>query len=166
MIGPGMDTALARYLSRPVVPTVFGRDARLQLLHEQDALGALERATMAGRAGTFNIGADGIIMMSQAIRRAGRLPLPVTTLGVRAVDSLRKATANSELNRDQLDDLSYGRVMDTTRMRSELGFQPKWTTIEAFDDFVRGRGLTPIIDPKWVVSVEARAVALARRWGS
>ncbi len=28
-------------------PTVFGRDARLQLLHEQDALGALERATMA-----------------------------------------------------------------------------------------------------------------------
>ena len=85
---------------------------------------------------------------------------------MRAVDSLRKATANSELNRDQLDYLSYGRVMDTTRMRSELGFQPKWTTIEAFDDFVRGRGLTPIIDPKWVVSVEARAVALARRWGS
>ncbi len=166
MIGPSMDTTLARYLSGPVVPTVFGRDARLQLLHEQDALGALERATMAGRAGTFNIGADGILMMSQAIRRAGRLQLPVTTLGVRAVDSLRKATAGTELNRDQLDYLSYGRVMDTTRMRTELGFEPKWTTVEAFDEFVRGRGLTPIIDPKWVVSVENRAIALAQRWGS
>jgi len=77
MIGPAMDTALSRYLSGPVVPTVIGHDARLQLLHEQDALGALERATMSGKAGTYNVGAPGIIMMSQAIRRSGRIPLPV-----------------------------------------------------------------------------------------
>ena len=165
MIGPAMDTALARYLAGPVVPTVLGRDARLQLLHEQDALGALERATMAAVPGTFNIGASGIIMMSQAIRRAGRLSLPVPTFGVGAVDSVRKATMNSELNRDQLDYLSYGRVMDTTRMRTELGCEPKWTTLEAFDDFVRGRGLTPIIDPGWVGSLESRALAVAQRWG-
>ncbi len=166
MIGPAMDTTLARYLTGPIVPTVFGHDARLQLLHEQDALGALERATMAGRAGTFNVGADGIIMMSQAIRRAGRLPVAVPgVVGVRLLDSLRKATMNSEVNRDQLDYLSYGRVMDTTRMRTVLGFEPKWTTMEAFDDFVRGRGLTPIIDPEWVRSAEGRALALARRWG-
>jgi len=164
MIGPAMDTALSRYLSGPVVPTVFGHDARLQLLHEQDALGALERATMVGRAGTFNIGADGIIMMSQAIRRAGRLALPVPSFWVKVVDSARRATMNSELNRDQLAYLSYGRVMDTTRMRTELGFQPKWTTMDAFDDFVRGRGLTPIVDPKWVLSVGNRAVAVAQRW--
>jgi UDP-glucose 4-epimerase len=104
-------------------------------------------------------------MMSQAIRRAGRVPFAVPTAGVRLVDSVRKATANSEVNRDALDYLSYGRVMDTTRMRTVLGFEPKWTTLEAFDDFVRGRGLTPIIDPEWVRSAEGRALALARRWG-
>ena len=165
MIGPAMDTALARYLAGPVVPTAFGHDARLQLLHEQDALGALERATMAGLAGTFNIGATGIIMMSQAIRRAGRLALPLPTFGVGIVDSVRKATMNSEVNRDQLDYFSFGRVMDTTRMRTELGFEPKWTTLEAFDDFVRGRGLTPIISPQWVSSAEGRMLATAQRWG-
>ena len=37
---------------------------------------------MAGKAGTFNIGAAGIIMMSQAIRRSGRIPLPVPGFGV------------------------------------------------------------------------------------
>ena len=56
--------------------------------------------------------------------------------------------------------------MDTTRMRAELGFQPKWTTAEAFDDYVRGRGLTPIIDPHRVRSLEGRAIAIAQRWGS
>jgi len=165
MIGPAMDTALARYLAGPVVPTVFGHDARLQLLHEQDALGALERATMAGLAGTFNIGAAGIIMMSQAIRRAGRLALPLPTFGVGVLDSVRKATMNSEINRDQLDYFSFGRAMDTTRMRTELGFEPRWTTLEAFDDFVRGRGLTPIISPQWVSSAEVRMLAAAQRWG-
>ncbi len=166
MIGPAMDTALSRYLAGPVVPTTVGRDARLQLLHEQDALGALERATVAGKAGTFNIGASGIIMMSQAIRRSGRLPLPLPQSGVRVVDSLLRATGGSEINRDQIRYMTYGRVMDTTRMRTELGYLPKWTTIEAFDDYVRGRGLTPIIDPRWVRSIESRAVAVAQRWGN
>ena len=165
MIGPGMDTALSRYLANPVVPTVIGHDPRLQLLHEQDALGALERATMSGSGGTVNIGASGIIMMSQAIRRAGRIPLPVPRSALWAVDSLRRATRYTELDREQLDYLSYGRVMDTSRMRDELGYRPKWATVEAFDDYVRGRGLTPIIDPKWVRSVESRAVSAAQRWG-
>jgi UDP-glucose 4-epimerase len=167
MIGPAMDTALSRYLAGPLVPTVFGRDARLQLLHEQDALGALERATMLGKPGTFNIGASGIIMMSQAIRRSGRVGVALPSIGVRALDSLVGAARGRDFNfsRDQLDYMSYGRVMDTTRMRNELGYQPKRTTIEAFDDYVRGRGLTPIIDPGWVRSVEGRAVATARRWG-
>lgn len=166
MIGPAMDTTLSRYLAGPLVPTMFGRDARLQLLHEQDALGALERAAMAGKAGTFNVGADGIIMLSQAIRRAGRIPLPVPGFGVWALDSLRRANRYNEISRDQFDYLSYGRVMDTSRMRSELGFQPKWTTAEAFDDYVRGRSLTPIIDPHRVRSWESRAISLAQRWGS
>ncbi|ORB31323.1 NAD-dependent epimerase/dehydratase family protein [Mycolicibacterium parafortuitum] len=165
MIGPAMDTALSRYLAGPVVPTVVGHDARLQLLHEQDALGALERATMAGKPGTFNIGAAGVIMMSQAIRRSGRLALPVPRSALVAVDSLWRATRNTELDREQLDYLSYGRVMDTNRMVNELGYTPKWTTAEAFDDYVRGRGLTPIIDPRWMNALENRAVSAAQRWG-
>ena len=165
MIGPAMDTALSRYLSAPVVPTIFGRDSRLQLLHEQDALGALERASVAGKAGTFNVGASGVIMMSQAIRRAGRVPLPVPRFALSAADSLWRATRYTEVDREQLDYLSYGRVMDTTRMQNDLGYSPKWTTAEAFDDYVRGRGLTPIVDPRWVRSMESRAVSAAQRWG-
>jgi len=165
MIGPAMDTAMSRYLAGPVVPTAFGHDARLQLLHEQDALGALERATVAGRAGTFNIGAPGVIMMSQAIRRAGRVRLPVPREALSVIDSLRRAASHSELDREQLNYLSYGRVMDTTRMANDLVYIPKWSTMEAFDDYVSGRGLTPIIDPRWVGSVESHAVAAAQRWG-
>ena len=164
MIGPAMDTALSRYLAGPMVPTVLGRDARLQLLHEQDALGALEHATMVGRPGTFNIGASGIIMMSQAVRRSGRIGVAMPSLGIRLLETLTGG-GRGRFGREQVEYLGYGRVMDITRMRTELGYDPKWTTMEAFDDYVRGRGLTPIVDAEWVRSIERHALAAAQRFG-
>ena len=92
--------------------------------------------------------------------------MPVPTFVVRAADSVGKGRLSSEVTREQIDYLNYGRVMDTPRMRTELGFEPKWTTLEAFDDFVRGWGLAPIINPDWVRLLEGRALAVAQRWGA
>jgi UDP-glucose 4-epimerase len=46
-IGPDLQTPLARYLSLPAVPTQLGFDPRLQLVHSDDAAGALLTATGA-----------------------------------------------------------------------------------------------------------------------
>ncbi|HET6531523.1 MAG TPA: NAD-dependent epimerase/dehydratase family protein, partial [Actinoplanes sp.] len=46
-IGPRIDSPLVRYLRLPVVPTVLGFDPRVQLLHADDALEVLRRATLA-----------------------------------------------------------------------------------------------------------------------
>ena len=45
-IGPGLRSPLSRYLSLPAVPTQLGFDPRLQLVHADDATGALLAATM------------------------------------------------------------------------------------------------------------------------
>ena len=72
LIGPRIETTLTRYFSLPVVPTVLGFDPRLQFCHEEDALAALHHATVADVHGTFNVAGDGVLMLSQAIRRLGR----------------------------------------------------------------------------------------------
>ena len=77
LVGPRIDTVVTRYFALPVVPTVLGYDARLQLLHEEDALAVLERAVAHDAPGVVNVAADGVLLLSQAIRRAGRVPLPV-----------------------------------------------------------------------------------------
>jgi UDP-glucose 4-epimerase len=143
VVGPRIDTALTRYFALPVVPTFLGYDARLQLLHEEDALAVLERAAAHDLPGVFNVAADGVLMLSQAIRRAGRVPLPVPepaagTVG-RALAAARVAAFAPEPS------LAFGRVVDTTRLRHEFGFTPRWTTAQAFDDFVGGRALTPVL---------------------
>ena len=93
MIGPAMETTLSRYLAGPLVPTVLGRDARLQLLHEQDALGALERAVMAGKAGTFNIGASYRILRSDNVHVAMRAAKARRSRGLRPAPRSRREAA-------------------------------------------------------------------------
>jgi UDP-glucose 4-epimerase len=56
---------------------------------------------------------------------------------------------------EQLRFLEHGRVADTTRLREQFGYTPRYTSIEAFDDFVRARGLNRVLHPDHVAGVEA-----------
>jgi UDP-glucose 4-epimerase len=137
LIGPGVDTALARYFRLPVVPTVLGFDARVQLLHPQDAVDVLERAVLRDLPGVFNAGGDGVILLSQAIRRAGRVPLPMPRAAIPAAARLVRGAAPVHFSADLSRLLNYGRVIDTTQLKTTFGFAPKWSTSDAFDDYVR-----------------------------
>lgn len=139
LIGPGVDNALARYFALPVVPTVLGFDARVQLLHFADALAVLNRATTHDLPGVFNVGGDGVLMLSQAIRRAGRVPLPMPRAAIPAATRLVRGASRVDLSPEQARFLNYGRVIDTTRLKTTFGFTPRWSTADAFDDYVHGR---------------------------
>src|SRR3954451_3002524 len=76
-IGPRVQTALTDYFSLPVLPTVLGFDPRLQFVHEDDGLEALRLATVGGTTGIVNVAGDGVLLLSQAARMAGRPTLPV-----------------------------------------------------------------------------------------
>jgi UDP-glucose 4-epimerase len=136
-LGPGVDSPLTRYLRMPVVPTVLGFDPRLQFVHEDDGVEVLRRMTVEDHPGTFNVAGDGVLLLSQALRRAGRayLPLPSQTIAV-AGDSGRRFAGLSGFSPELLRWLTYGRVLDTGRLESELSWQPKYTTEAAFGDFV------------------------------
>jgi UDP-glucose 4-epimerase len=145
LVGPRVDTMLTRYFALPVVPTVLGYDARLQLLHEEDALAVLERAAGHDLPGVFNVAADGVLLLSQAVRRAGRVPLPVLEPAMGPLGRALAAARIVAFSPEQLRLLDFGRVVDTARLRTEFGFTPRWTTAQAFDDFVGGRALTPLL---------------------
>ncbi|WP_199441622.1 NAD-dependent epimerase/dehydratase family protein [Umezawaea beigongshangensis] len=163
-IGPRIDTVLTRYFALPVVPTVLGYDARVQLLHSEDALAVLERAATHDLPGVFNVGGDGVLLLSQAIRRAGRLVLPVPSQAVPTVGRLFRGARLVDFSPDQMRFLNWGRVVDTTLLKREFGFTPRWTTQQAFDDYVSGRGLRPLVDPERVAAVERGVLDVAARF--
>jgi UDP-glucose 4-epimerase len=161
LIGPEVDTVLSRYFALPVVPTVLGYDARLQLLHSADALTVMEQATLQDKPGVFNVGGEGVLTLSQAIRRAGRVELPVPSGVVPSVAKVLRGARVVDFSADQVRLLNFGRVVDTTRLHEVFGYTPRWTTREAFDDYVQGRGLRPVVDGGQLSGLARKVVVAA-----
>jgi UDP-glucose 4-epimerase len=161
LIGPDVDTVLSRYFALPVVPTVLGYDARLQLLHSSDALAVLETATLEDKPGVFNVGSDGVLTLSQAIRRAGRVELPVPRAVIPSIAKMLRGARVVDFSEDQVRLLNYGRVVDTARLKQDFGYRPRWTTTAAFDDYVRGRGLRPVVDGERLAAAAGKVLTAA-----
>jgi UDP-glucose 4-epimerase len=140
IIGPGIRTSLTDYFALPVIPVPFGYDARLQFVHESDAVGSLLAAATGPSTGITNIAGDGVITVSQAAAIAGRpvIPLPMPTAGLFGI--VLKRSGLADFSSDQIQFLAFGRGLDTVRMREVLGYEPQYTTRSAFEDYVRGIG--------------------------
>ncbi|HKT01077.1 MAG TPA: NAD-dependent epimerase/dehydratase family protein [Rugosimonospora sp.] len=143
-IGQSVSTSLTRYFAQPVVPTVFGRDPRLQFVHVDDALEILHRSVVEDHPGTYNVAGSGVLALSQAVRRAGRIGVPVLEPGMSVLAALARSAGWRDFNLDQLDLFVHGRVVDTRRLVREYGFEPRPTSV-AFADFLRGTGAGEVL---------------------
>ncbi|WP_026208269.1 NAD-dependent epimerase/dehydratase family protein [Catelliglobosispora koreensis] len=143
--GPAAETVLLKYFAQRVVPTVLGRDPRLQFVHVDDALEVLRRSVVEDHPGTFNVAGPGVITLAQAIRRAGRISLPVLE------PLLQAATQMGGVSLDQVDLFVHGRVVDTTRLVREFGFTPR-STAQAFEDFIKSHQEGALVTPSRVES--------------
>ncbi len=159
IVGPSVSSPLTEYFRLPVVPTVLGYDARLQLLHEDDLLAALHHATLGGVHGTFNVAGDGVLMLSQALRRLGRPTVSVPGFTLNAAGQVTRRAGLRRLQSELTGFLTFGRGLDTTRMHTVLGFEPRHSTPGAFAEFART--VTPGLVPRQSVRSSAiRAAAL------
>jgi UDP-glucose 4-epimerase len=138
LVGAGLDTPLMRLLRSPVIPTFLGFDPRLQVVHADDAVAAVAAAVHTPVRGPVNIAADGTVSLKRVLRRLGRTAVPIAgPLYGPAVGLLSRATRLPRLDDDAVRYLRYGRGVDTTRMRRELGFSPAHSTVEAIDAVAR-----------------------------
>jgi UDP-glucose 4-epimerase len=137
LMGSGVDSQVTRYLSLPVVPRVLGFDARLQFLHPTDAVAALLAATRQELPGTYNVGASDIVTLTQAVRMMGRPTVGVPQALAPLTAALVRQAGIGEFSSDQIDALTYGRAMDTSRFVDAAGLAPGYTSRQALEEFVQ-----------------------------
>ncbi len=130
LFGPNVDNPLGRYLRLAVVPTLLGFDPRFQVVHDEDAVGALAHAVDHPVPGTFNVAAPGQLYLSRILRLGRRIPQPLPR---RAFEAAVRGLARRDLTLPThlVGQLRYGMVVDTTRMRRDLEFAPRLTTRNA-----------------------------------
>ena len=115
---------------------------------------------MEDHPGTFNVAGDGVILVSQAARRVGRPVVPVISRFAFAVGAAFRRMGLADFSPEQVRFLTYGRGVDTTRMRTEFGFVPQHTTSETFDAFVEAHNLNRLLTPERVENVETQLLSL------
>jgi UDP-glucose 4-epimerase len=150
-IGPGLELPLVRYLSLPVVPTQLGFDPRLQLLHADDATGALVAAARQPVRGAVNVAPTGAISLSHILRLARRpsMPIPHPLFGP-ALERLGRYLGAGPLYGDGVRLLRFGRGVDNRRLRAEIGYEPKFDALAAVRDVAAksiGRRVGPSLHP-------------------
>src|SRR5690349_5657934 len=153
-IGPRIDSLLTGFFRMPVVPTALGYDARVQLLHEDDALAVLVRATTGEFAGTVNVGGEGTLLLSQCIRRLGRVQVPIPSPALGSVGRFSRRFGFVDYSPEQMRFLNFGRVVDTTVLRTEFGYTPRYSTEAALDDYAQT--VSPVISQDTVAAATSR----------
>ncbi len=149
--GPLLPGALVRPGLIPVVPDVPG--LRFQALHTKDAAHAYRLAIVGDARGAFNIAADPVVDPPKLGELLGARPVKIPAFLLRQAAAvawrLHLAPASP-----MLVDLALSLpVMDVTRARSELGWEPSTTSLDAIAEFLdglrKGAGMeTPPLDTK------------------
>jgi UDP-glucose 4-epimerase len=143
ILGAGIDSAVAGLFGLPVVPTILGYDARLQFVHPVDVLEVLRLTATEQRRGTYNVAGDGVLLLSQAARRAGKPTLPVAAPAVKLAGQFLRRGAGLDLTPELITYLTHGRAVDTTKLKTEFGYVPRYTTAETFEEFLAGAAREP-----------------------
>jgi UDP-glucose 4-epimerase len=140
LMGAGVDSTITAYLGLPVVPKVAGFDARLQFLHPTDAVEALLTVTRDDLPGIFNVAADDVVLLSQALRTLGRPWIEVPRPAAPLLAGLARRAGFAEISDEQLDVLTYGRAMDSSRFVAATGWRPRYGSAEALAEWAAPAG--------------------------
>jgi UDP-glucose 4-epimerase len=144
ILGPTVQNALTKYLSRRLVPTMMGYDPLVQFVHEVDAIAALHLAVLRDVPGTFNIVGDGVVPLSTVIRLAGRIAVPIPHPFAETLTAIGWVAQLVEAPPTFLKYLRFLCVADGQKARDRLGFAPAYTSREALLDFVNAQRLRDV----------------------
>jgi nucleoside-diphosphate-sugar epimerase len=122
-------------MSSPIPLPVLAPDLPVQFIHEDDVADALVRCIVAtGRAGAYNVAGDGVLTLRDVAREAGLAPIAVPNGAARRLAGLVASLPLPSFVppvTEWAEALANPPVMDTSAARRELGWSPRWSSVEA-----------------------------------
>lgn len=159
VLGPRLDTAFTRLFALPVVPMILGFDPRLQFVHEDDVVRALEFLTLNDLAGVYNVAGDGVLVLSEVISLLGKRPAPVVPpVGTGLLASALRL-AGARVPDELLNLLRFGRGLDNRKLKS-AGFDYTHTSREAVQRLGEHLRVDPVkrgLEPEYTYEREVEA---------
>jgi nucleoside-diphosphate-sugar epimerase len=121
---------LVRSLPVPLPVPVSGLP--MQFIHEDDVAEALRLCVLGhGPAGTYNITGDGVLTADEVARELGLAPLPLPSAPVQAAARAVAGIPFAPPFAEWAEAASHPAIMDASKAKRELGWNPRYTSLEA-----------------------------------
>ncbi len=134
IVGPNIrEGMLYRYLQGDPVLRALGFDPMMQLIHEEDVIQAIRLGLKRSARGIYNVAGAGELPLSAVLRALGRRAIPVPHPALALLDRAAFAVGLSKLPSHAVDFLRFGCVVDGSRIRDELGYEPRFDLRRTLD---------------------------------
>ena len=162
ILGPTVDSPLARFLRDDTAPMLLGFDPVVQLVHEEDVVSALVHAIIYDVPGTYNIAASGAMPLFKLTGLAGKFPVPV----FHPIAYLGESFLGPQFTPIDFDYLRYACVGDLQRMREDFEFKPAYVAEDIVREFAalqKQKAAAPSMTPQEAEEERLRAVIERRK---
>jgi len=144
VLGPDIDTSHIRMFSLPLVPMILGFDPRYQFVHEDDVVHALEHAALNELPGVHNVGADGVLALSEVIGLLGKRPAPILPPWGTGLFTGPLRRLGFKVPDEMLNQLRFGRGLDNRKLKA-AGFRFSYTSRETVLRLAEHMRLSPVL---------------------
>jgi len=137
VVGPGFNNPLARQLRKRFV-LMPSKTEPFQYVHEDDLVEIIYLLLKKRLAGVFNVGADGTITFDEMIKLLGNIPIHIPFGMMYLLNGVAWNLLLSfitEFPSPALNMTRYSWVVSSEKLKGELNYQYKFTSLEAFTDF-------------------------------
>lgn len=139
VVGPGFTNPLARHLKKKVV-MIPANVKPLQFVHEDDVIAIMAMALKNRLGGIYNVAGEGTMTFAEMIRMLGNIRLPVPWAIIYPLNQLAwmlRLHFITEFPSPAMRLMAHPWVASSEKLKRESGYQFKYTTRQAFEDFVR-----------------------------
>jgi UDP-glucose 4-epimerase len=139
ILGERVNNQITALFDKPHILAVRGSDSPFVFIWDEDVIGCIVHAIRTGHTGCFNVAGDGALTLAQIAALLRKpllaLPAPLLRLALKVGTWLRISRYGPE----QLDFLRYRPVLSNYRLKTEFGYAPIKTSLEAFLAFKAAR---------------------------
>ena len=139
ILGPGVANQITALWDAPRLVRVRGADSPFVFAWVDDVTGAIVAGATGTATGAFNVCGDGRMTVADIADRLGKktldLPAGVLAAALRVGRALRLTVHGPE----RVGFLRYRPVLDNTKLVTELGYTPRYTSREAFEQWLQVR---------------------------
>ncbi|MGY4533491.1 UDP-glucose 4-epimerase [Pseudomonas sp. TE3786] len=139
ILGKRVNNQITDMFKKRAVLGIKGSNSRFVFIWDQDVVAIIRQGLESGAHGIYNLAGDGALSLEEIAGILGKPYRPLPAGLICGALRILKPLGLSQYGPEQLDFLRYRPVLNNRRLKEEFGYQPRYTSREAFMAFLQAR---------------------------